>query len=203
MRSILTGLLFILVTVPAAAQSTKVKDLFDASTGIGVTLPESWNFAIDDVSFTAAIDDKTALIVLIAAEKSFKEEVLELEETLGQEVFRDVKVDSAVILMGENRGQFEEVIAAKGTAVHRKDGKPVEFECLLIKSGEKGGLVLGAWKDPKNAQTVHDILEGIYVRPPQEGRRARADEPQDRGEHQPSRRLDGASQEARPRGVQP
>ena len=154
----------------ASAQSTsRPKELFDAATGVGLTLPANWNFAVDAVKFAAASDDGKGLVVIVAADKKFQEEVLELEETLGEEVFRDVEVDEAVILMGEKRGALEEVVAVRGSAIHRKDGKPVKFSALLVKSGDKGALVMGAWKDAEHAAVVREILEGIYVKPPKKG----------------------------------
>ncbi|MHC4142203.1 MAG: hypothetical protein ACYSUF_10115, partial [Planctomycetota bacterium] len=111
--------------------------------------------------------DERALVVMMATEKGFEQELMRLERTVGGRHFENVKVDQAVILLGEDRGGLEGAVAMRGTAVHREDGQPVEFAATLVKAGDAGELIFGAWKDPQHARTVREIVDSVHVRLPE------------------------------------
>jgi hypothetical protein len=151
----------------AVAEQPSGRELFDKATGVAVTLPEGWEFFVDHVSLRATSGDERAMVVMMATEKGFEQELMRLERTVGQRHFENVKVDQAVILMGEDRGGLEGAVAMRGTAVHREDGQPVEFAATLVKAGDAGELIFGAWKDPRHAQVVQEIVDSVHVRLPE------------------------------------
>jgi hypothetical protein len=151
----------------ASADQTGERELFDKSTGVAVTLPEGWAFFVDKVSLRATSGDGRALVVMMVTEQRFEQELLRLETTVGGRLFEDVEVDEAVILLGEDRGGLEGAIAMRGTAVHRMDGQPVEFVATLVKSGDAGEMIFGAWKDPEYAKVVREIVHSVHVRLPE------------------------------------
>jgi len=151
----------------ASADQTGERELYDKATGVAVTLPEGWAFFADNVSLRATSGDGRALVVMMVTEQRFEQELLRLEMTVGGRLFRDVVVDQAVILMGEDRGGLDGAVAMRGTAVDRMDGQAVEFAATLVKSGDAGELIFGAWKDPQHAQVVRQIVDSVHIRLPQ------------------------------------
>ncbi len=151
------------VNVAVAEQGS---ELFDKASGVAVTLPEDWKFFVDRESLRAASEDEQALVIMRLTEEPFEQELLRLEE-VGKLLFEDVEVDEALILVGDDRGALEGAVVMRGRAVHRKDGKPVEFAAMLVKSGFKGEMIFGAWKDPKYAQVVRNIVDSVHVRRPE------------------------------------
>ncbi|MHC4825225.1 MAG: hypothetical protein ACYTEY_01580, partial [Planctomycetota bacterium] len=132
-----------------------------------VTLPEGWEFFVDHVSLQATSGGERALVVMMATEKGFEQELMRLERTVGGRLFENVAIEEAVILLGEDRGGLEGAVAMHGTAVHRKDGQPVEFAATLVKAGDAGELIFGAWKDPQHARTVREIVDSVHVKLPE------------------------------------
>jgi len=167
MRSFILAASLTLFAGVAAAEQTGGSELFDKATGVAVTLPEGWALFADKVSLRAASADGRAMLVMMATKNRFEQELLTLEETVGKRLFEDVEVDQAVILLGEDRGALEAAVAMRGTAVHRRDRQPVEFAALLVKSGEAGELIFGAWKDKKHAEVVRKIVDSVHVRLPE------------------------------------
>ena len=145
------------------------KELFEPTTGATIILPDNWVFTAEKSRLLAVSDGETGMVLLMKTEGSFEEEITKLETSLAEAVFTDVDLTEAVILVGENRGGFEAAVALKGTAVHRKDGKPVVFAATLVKSGERGSLALGAWKNEQSRETVAEILTSLHVRHPGKG----------------------------------
>lgn len=167
MRSLIAAVCLASCVGVAGAEPTSGRELVDKATGVGVTLPEDWAFFVDHASLRAASGDEKALVVMMMTEQRFEQELLRLEMTVGRRHFTDVEVEQAVILLGEDRGALEGAVAMRGTAVHRKDGQPVEFAATLVKAGDAGELIFGAWKDPKHAEVVREIVDSVYVRQPE------------------------------------
>jgi hypothetical protein len=167
MRSLMVAVCVACCAGVAVAEQPSGRELFDKATGVAVTLPEGWEFFVDHVSLRATSGDERAMVVMMATEKGFEQELMRLERTVGQRHFENVKVDQAVILMGEDRGGLEGAVAMRGTAVHREDGQPVEFAATLVKAGDAGELIFGAWKDPRHAQVVQEIVDSVHVRLPE------------------------------------
>jgi hypothetical protein len=149
------------------AEQPSGRELFDQATGVAVTLPEGWEFFVDHASLRAASPDERALVVLMATEKGFEQELMRLERTVGGRHFENVAIEEAVILLGEDRGGLEGAVAMHGRAVHREDGQPVEFAATLVKAGDAGELIFGAWKDAKHRQVVQEIVDSVHVRLPE------------------------------------
>ena len=167
MRSLMVAVCVACCAGAAVAEQPSGRELFDKATGVAVTLPEGWEFFVDHASLRATSGDERAMVVMMATEKGFEQELMRLERTVGQRHFENVKVDQAVILMGEDRGGLEGAVAMRGTAVHREDGQPVEFAATLVKAGDAGELIFGAWKDPRHAQVVQEIVDSVHVRLPE------------------------------------
>ncbi len=167
MQSLMVAAWVVCCACVASAHQTGERELFGEATGVAVTLPEGWAFFADKGSLRAMSGDGRALVVMMATEQRFEQELLRLEMTVGGRLFEDVKVDEAVILLGEDRGGLEGAIAMRGTAVHRMDGQPVQFVATLVKSGDAGELIFGAWKDPEYAQVVREIVHSVHVRLPE------------------------------------
>ncbi|MHC4967726.1 MAG: hypothetical protein ACYTF4_03800 [Planctomycetota bacterium] len=167
MRSLIVAVCVACCAGVAVAGPTGERELFDKATGVAVTLPEGWAFFADHVSLRATSGDERALVVMMATEQRFEQELLRLEMTVGGRLFEDVKVDEALILLGEDRGGLEGAVAMRGTAVHRMDGQPVEFAATLVKAGDAGELIFGAWKDPHYARVVQEIVDSVHVRLPE------------------------------------
>jgi hypothetical protein len=166
MRSLIVAACVACCTGSAVAGPTGERELFDKATGVAVTLPEGWAFFADRVSLRATSGDERAMVVMMATEQRFEQELLRLEMTVGGRLFEQVKVDEAVVLLGEDRGGLEGAVAMRGTAVHRMDGQPVEFAATLVKAGDAGELIFGAWKDPQYARVVQEIVDSVHVRLP-------------------------------------
>ena len=166
MRSLMVVACVVCCAGVAVAEQPSGRELFDKATGVAVTLPEGWEFFVDHVSLRATSPDERALVVMMATEKGFEQELMRLERTVGGRLFENVEVDQALILMGEDRGGLEGAVAMRGTAVHRKDGQPVEFAATLVKAGDAGELIFGAWKDPQYAPVVRQIVDSVHVRLP-------------------------------------
>jgi len=167
MRSLIVAVCVACNVGVAVAEQPSGRELFDKATGVAVTLPEGWEFFVDHVSLRATSPDERALVVMMATEKGFEQELMRLERTVGGRLFENVEVDQALILMGKDRGGLEGAVAMRGTAVHRKDGQPVEFAATLVKAGDAGELIFGAWKDPRHAQVVREIIDSVHVRLPE------------------------------------
>ncbi|MHC5065503.1 MAG: hypothetical protein ACYTG5_16185 [Planctomycetota bacterium] len=60
-------------------------------------------------------------------------------------------------------GAFEQLVAVDGTGIARKDGKPVTFSGLMLRSGDAGALVLGAWKNEMGAKAVGQIMDSLRI----------------------------------------
>ncbi len=165
MRIVLSTFLLGTVAATAPAQSGPVL-LTEPNSGVSVMLPEDWSFAASEKGLIAASGDKTGLVVLREIDRKFTEAAFDLETSVERGALRDVELDRVVIMLDRERGALEALVHARGSGLDQQ-GDRVQFALLLVKVGEEGDLVLGAWKNPRQAKTVSDILDSIHVRNPQ------------------------------------
>ncbi len=158
MKYAVASVLFLVLAAEVAiATPPDGKELFEPNTGAAITIPVDWVLAADQSRLIATSDDQKAMVVLMKTETGFEQEIMKLESSFAQQVFKDTHVDEAIILVGEDRGGFEAAVALKGHAIHRRDGQPVQFAAIMVKSGDSGSLVIGAWKDQKHVSTVRGM----------------------------------------------
>lgn len=165
-RMCLTSVAMVLAANVALAQVKLVREISEPQSGVTVSLPRDWNVAAGKNGLLAAPEDKRAFVILFQTKDRFEEAVWKLRASLRGDVFRDVEVEKMAILVEKDRGGYEAAVVFEGKAVMRKDGAPARFAGIVVKSGEKGGLVFGAWKDAAHAKEVRAILDGVKVRMP-------------------------------------
>lgn len=153
-------------TVPVAGQVGE-RELFDAATGVAVTLPADWEFFTDKNSLRAFSEDRSGMVFMMAMEDRFEKELLRIEERAGKKYFKDIEFFETTILMGVERGGLEEAIYLRGKALDREDDEPVSFVAMGVKSGNSGEFVFGAWKTNKHRDIVRDIVRSVRVRMPE------------------------------------
>jgi hypothetical protein len=139
--------------------------LHEPSSGATLTLPEDWSFASGEGGLMAVSENRRGFVLLAAVEDDF-EQVREDVRTLILTRLDDVVVAGVTVEGVDERGALEEVVVAGGTGTSRLDGETVEFSAYVVKSGEGGALVLGAWKDEAHAALVASILEGMEIKQP-------------------------------------
>ena len=137
--------------------------LHEPTTGATVTLPGDWSFATGGEGLMALSENKRAFVLLAAAEKDF-EQVRENVRALVLARLDDVVVAKSSVEGVNERGALEEVITARGKGTSKLDGEVVEFAALLVKSDDRGVLILGAWKDEQSAELVAEVLAGLQVK---------------------------------------
>jgi hypothetical protein len=106
--------------------------------------------------------DRRGFVLLAAAEHDF-EALREDVKALILERLDDVVVARQRIVGVNERGGIEEIVEAHGMGTSKLDGEPVEFAGHVVRSGDEGALVLGAWKDEQHAKLVAGILAGLHV----------------------------------------
>jgi hypothetical protein len=76
-----------------------------------------------------------------------------------------IEIGEFVAASGYDSKGFAELMAARGTAKHRLDGKDVTSEALLAaRSGEnKGLLIVGAWKNESSEELVKKTLRSLHI----------------------------------------
>jgi len=152
----------------AAASTTAFQQeggtiLQEPETGATLTLPEGWSFAKSEGAFTALSEDESGFILLAATEQDY-DAVREDVKALILERLDDVAVARSAVVGVDERGSIEALIAVDGTGVSKRDGAAVDFSALVVKSGDAGALVLGAWKTPAHKDEVAAILKDLQVR---------------------------------------
>ncbi len=169
MRLLSVTMVLLLFVSTVNAQATSGKELFEPTTGAALNIPDNWVFRADKNHLLAVSDDQKAMVILMKTDANFGDEISKLETSLAERVFENVDLDEAVILVGAERGGFEAAVALKGSAIHKKDGQPVTFSAMLVKTGDRGSLVLGAWKNPTHAEMIQEILDTFHIRRPGTG----------------------------------
>jgi len=137
--------------------------LHEPSTGATLTLPDSWSMAKNEEGLISHSADKGGFVLLMGAEQNF-EEVRGDVKALILDRLDNVVVATSTIEGVNERGALEEIVVATGTGTSKMDGEEVDFAGLVVKSGEMGALVLGAWKDEANQEMVAKILASLHVK---------------------------------------
>lgn len=163
----------IAVSLLAAVATARVDDhaargpkegtvLQDPKSGAAVTLPADWSFATDEHGLLAGNEDGSAMVALASAEKDFETLRTNVQVALVTRLDQ-VAVARTTVVAADELGGFEELVVSEGQGVSRRDGKPVRFSALVVRSGDAGGLILGAWKTEAAAKTVESILDTLRV----------------------------------------
>ena len=152
-----------LSSAPVQAESQAGVVLHEPTSGATVTLPEDWTFATGEGGLMALSADERAFVLLAAAEKDFEQVRKDVRALILDRLDGVVVAKTSAEGVNE-RGALEEVVTVQGKGTSKKDGEAVEFAALLVRSGDAGVLVLGAWKDEVNAERVADVLAGLRVK---------------------------------------
>ena len=156
--------LLLALTLTAAGPQEKTGTILsEPETGATITLPEGWNFASGDEGLVAQSADKRAFILLGSSEKKFDELRADVAALVLTRL-DDIVLARSVVAGVDERGALEALILADGTGVSKKDGERVDFSALVLKVGDAGALVLGAWKDPAHAELVGRVLDTLHVK---------------------------------------
>jgi len=158
----LIPLLLPVLTTPVVSQDEGLI-LHEPTTGVTVTVPDDWTLAKGDEGLMAVSEDTQGFVLLAASKEDF-EEVREDIKALILMRLDDVVITTSTVEGLDQRGAIEELVAASGTGISRRDGEAVEFSGLLVRSGESGALALGAWKNAANEKAVAGILASLEVK---------------------------------------
>ena len=146
----------------APAQETDEIVLHEPSTGATLVLPEDWSFAKGAEGLMGLSENRRGFVLLAGSDEEF-DALREDVKALILERLDKVAVARTRVLGVNEVGAIEEIVEVRGTGVSRADGESVEFAGMLVRSGQKGVLVLGAWKDEAHAELVAGILAGFQI----------------------------------------
>ena len=156
------------LVLSALAGSTHAQEdqgliLHEPKSGATLTLPETWSLATSEEGLMSSSEDKRGFVLLVGVDHDF-EAMREGVKALILMRLDNVVVAKTTIVGVNERGALEEIVVATGTGMSKMDGEKVDFMGLVVKSGDAGVLVLGAWKDEANQELVAKILESLHVK---------------------------------------
>ena len=178
MNPLIASLAATLLATVAFPQAQEGTILHEPDTGATVTLPANWAFTTDDVGMIARSEDMNAMVAMASAEKGF-DELREDVKSFILSRLDEVVVAKTTVVAVDELGAFEQLVAVGGTGISRKDSEPVTFSGVMLRSGDAGALVLGAWKDESGA-----TLRQLFGTGRRMGHRPDNPEGDDQSEHQ-------------------
>lgn len=162
MNPLIASLAATLLATVAFPQAQEGTILHEPHTGATVTLPANWAFTTDDVGMIARSEDMSAMVAMASAEKGF-DELRENVKSFILSRLDEVVVAKTTVVAVDELGAFEQLVAVDGTGISRKDSEPVTFSGVMLRSGDAGALVLGAWKDEPGAKIVQQIINSLRI----------------------------------------
>ncbi len=141
--------------------------LTDTGTGATVTIPKGWVTVASRKGLFAFSEDRAAMTLIFRPRENFAQAVENTRNSLREHVFQDIEISdfAEVQAMDANQRGFARVLNASGVAKDREDQQPVEFQVMMVQRMDKdrGGLILGAWKNAEAKGEVASLLSSIKV----------------------------------------
>ena len=141
--------------------------LTNTGTGATVTIPKGWITTASPKGLLAFTEDRTAMTLIFRPRDNFAKAVENTRTILRERVFQDIEISdfAEITAAAANKRGFARVLNASGKAKDRQDQQPVEFEVMMVQRTDKdrGGLILGAWKNADAKAQVAELLSTIRV----------------------------------------